>query len=51
MAQAQRDTSSHYFGVTMLNLAMNSIVQDRLEDAYQEVSQALEALDGLPRPL
>jgi hypothetical protein len=31
MALGQRDGSSHYFGVTMLNLAMNSIVQDRTD--------------------
>ena len=46
MAQTQRATSSHYFGVTMLNLAMNSLVQDRLDDAFDEATEALEALEG-----
>jgi DNA-binding SARP family transcriptional activator len=46
MAQSQRASSSHYYGVTMLNLAMNSIVQDRLADGQVEAQEALEALEG-----
>ena len=43
MAQVQRDTRSHHFGVTMLNLALNSVVQDRVADAVAEVTDALDA--------
>ncbi|MGH2475146.1 MAG: hypothetical protein ACRDIL_07760, partial [Candidatus Limnocylindrales bacterium] len=46
MAQAQHAKSSHHFGVTMLNLASNSLVQDRPQDALDEVGSALEALEG-----
>ncbi|MGZ9160545.1 MAG: BTAD domain-containing putative transcriptional regulator, partial [Candidatus Limnocylindrales bacterium] len=46
MAQSQRPNSSHHFGVTMLNLASNSLVQDRPIDALEEVEIALEALEG-----
>ena len=45
MAASQRATSSHYYGVTMLNLALNSVVQDRLDDALGEVAEAIEALE------
>ena len=45
MAQAQRPNSTHHFGVTMLNLASNSLVQDRVQDALSEVETALEALE------
>ena len=44
MAGAQRETRSHHFGVTMLNLALNSVVQDRLQDAITEGATALDAL-------
>ncbi len=44
MAQAQRETRSHHFGVTMLNLALNSLVQDRVYDSLAEATEALEAL-------
>ena len=46
MADQQRSSSSHYFGVTMLNLAMNSVVQDRLDDALAEANTAIEALES-----
>lgn len=46
MAEMQHKSSSHYYGVTMLNLAMNSVVQDRLEDALAEAAIAIEALEG-----
>jgi LuxR family maltose regulon positive regulatory protein len=45
MADRQRSTSSHYYGVTMLNLAMNSSIQDRLDDALTEANEAIEALE------
>ncbi len=45
MAHAQRAESSHHFGVSMLNLASNSLVQDRLHDALTEAGEALEALE------
>jgi DNA-binding SARP family transcriptional activator/tetratricopeptide (TPR) repeat protein len=45
MAEVQkRNSNSHFYGVTMLNLAMNSVVQDRIEDALYESSEAVEAL-------
>ena len=44
MALAQRETRSHHFGVTMLNLALNSLVQDRVYDSFAEATEALEAL-------
>jgi ATP/maltotriose-dependent transcriptional regulator MalT/DNA-binding SARP family transcriptional activator len=46
MAQSQRSTSSHHFGVTMLNLALISLVQDRLHDALRETVDAIEALES-----
>ena len=46
MAELQQTTSSHYFGVTTLNLAMNSVIQDRLEDALAEAAIAIEALEA-----
>ena len=39
-------SSSHYYGVTMLNLAMNSLVQDRLDEALAHATRRLEALEG-----
>jgi DNA-binding SARP family transcriptional activator len=44
MAHAQQASSSHHFGVTMLNLALNSVVQDRPLEAVAEAREALEAL-------
>jgi DNA-binding SARP family transcriptional activator len=46
MAQSQRMSSSHHFGVTMLNLGLISLVQDRLQDAVREVVDAIEALES-----
>jgi LuxR family maltose regulon positive regulatory protein len=46
MAELQRATSAHYYGVTMLNLAMNSAVQDRMEDGLAEATIAIEALEA-----
>ncbi len=44
MAESQRARSSLHFGVTMLNLGLNSLVQDRLQDSLRESSEAVEAL-------
>ena len=46
MAREQKADRSHHFAVTMLNLAFNSITQDRLQDANLEVEAALEAFDA-----
>jgi len=46
MAQSQRHSSSHHFGVTLLNLALISLVQDRIHDASREVVEAIEALES-----
>jgi tetratricopeptide (TPR) repeat protein len=46
MARRQRNGRAHHFGVTMYNLAANSLAQDRLQDAEREVDQALEAFRG-----
>jgi ATP/maltotriose-dependent transcriptional regulator MalT/DNA-binding SARP family transcriptional activator len=46
MAQEQRGGRSHHYGVTMLNLALNSLVQDRIDNALGEATEALEALEG-----
>ena len=44
MAAAQRTSHRHHFGVTMFNLATNSLIQDRPNDALAEVHEAIEAL-------
>jgi DNA-binding SARP family transcriptional activator len=44
MASVQKATYRHHFGVTLFNLATNSLIQDRLADAIGEVSEAIEAL-------
>src|SRR3954470_22566322 len=46
MAESQRASASHYYGVTMLKLAMNSVVQDRLDDALTEANEAIDALES-----
>jgi DNA-binding SARP family transcriptional activator len=46
MAQHQRASSSHHFGVTMLNLAEVSLVRDQMQDALQEVAEAVEAFES-----
>ncbi|HET7495649.1 MAG TPA: BTAD domain-containing putative transcriptional regulator [Candidatus Limnocylindrales bacterium] len=46
MASAQKATSSHHYGVSMLNLALNSLVQDRISDAWTEVGEALRAFES-----
>lgn len=44
MAERQRGSHPHYFGVTMLNLANNSICQDQPTLAADFADQAIEAL-------
>jgi DNA-binding SARP family transcriptional activator len=46
MARDQRLDRAHHFGVSMANLAYNSIIQDRLQDAAREVEEALEAFES-----
>ena len=46
MARDQRTDRTHHFGVTMANLAYNSIIQDRLQDAAREVEEALDAFES-----
>ena len=46
MARQQRSSQSHHFGVSMYNLAANSVIQDRLVDAEAEVEEALRAFEG-----
>ena len=46
MARDQRTDRTHHFGVTMANLAYNSIIQDRLQDAAREVEEALDAFEN-----
>ena len=46
MARDQRTDRTHHFGVTMANLAYNSIIQDRLQDAAKEVEEALDAFES-----
>ena len=42
----QRDVHSHHFGVTMLNLGLVSILQDRPLDALAEFDEAADALES-----
>ncbi len=46
MAERQRDVHSHHFGVTMLNLGLVSILQDRPLDALAEFDEAADALES-----
>ena len=46
MARQQKANRSHHFAVTMLNLAYNSLAQDHLQDALQEVDEAVEAFQS-----
>ena len=45
IAERQRDTHQHYFGVTMLNLAITSLLQDNPTIAVEYARQAIEALE------
>ncbi len=46
MARHQRDVHPHYYGVTMLNLALTSTIQDNPQGAIDAADAAIEALDG-----
>ena len=46
MAEQQRGVYPHYFGVTMLNLAINQTLQDDPRSAIESSNEAIEALDG-----
>ena len=48
MARDQKPDRSHHFAVTMSNLAMISIMQDRLQDALRELEEALVAFGPAP---
>lgn len=45
MAGDQRSDRTHHFGVSMYNLAANSLAQDRPYEAQREIEQALRAFD------
>ena len=45
MADRQRGTYQHYFGVTMLNLAITAILQDNPKLAVEYASRAVETLE------
>lgn len=46
MARTQRRSQAHHFGVSMYNLAANSLVSDRLVEAERQVGEALRAFAG-----
>ena len=46
MADRQRGVHPHYFGVTLLNLAVNACVQDEPGIAVGFAEEAIEALEG-----
>jgi LuxR family transcriptional regulator, maltose regulon positive regulatory protein len=46
LAERQRGTHQHYFGVSMLNLAVISILRDEPGQAIDHARQAIEALEG-----
>ena len=46
MAERQRSIYPHFFGVTMLNLALVSTLQDRPSDAITHAMEAIDALEG-----
>ncbi|HEV7604621.1 MAG TPA: hypothetical protein VGO15_06610, partial [Candidatus Limnocylindrales bacterium] len=46
MADKQRGLHPHYYGVTMLNLAVNSSLQDEPEVALTYAREAIDALEG-----
>ena len=45
MAELQRGVHPHFYGVTMLNLAINSIAQDELKLAVDYAAAAVDALE------
>ena len=46
MAEEQRGVFPHHYGVTMLNLGLVSIVEDRPLDALPELDEAADALEA-----
>jgi DNA-binding SARP family transcriptional activator len=46
MADHQRGVHPHFYGVTMLNLAVNLIVQDEPQAARRAATDAIDALEG-----
>jgi DNA-binding SARP family transcriptional activator len=46
MAERQRGVHPHFYGVTMLNLAINTILQDQPRSAIVYANDAIEALQG-----
>jgi ATP/maltotriose-dependent transcriptional regulator MalT/DNA-binding SARP family transcriptional activator len=46
MAESQRGSHPHFYGVTKLNLAINEVNQDRPESAAAHARDAIEALEG-----
>jgi len=46
MAAYQKGVHAHHFGVTMLNLGLISILQDRPEEALAELDEAADALEA-----
>lgn len=45
MADRQRGRHDHYYGVTMLNLAITSTIQDELHLALEAADEAIQALE------
>ena len=46
LAQSQKSANVHHYGVSMFNLALCSVAQDRLVDAAAELKEATEAFSG-----
>jgi DNA-binding SARP family transcriptional activator len=46
MAESQRGVHPHFYGVTMLNLAVNTMMQDQPKLAGSYAQDAIEALEG-----
>jgi len=46
MAEKERGIYPHFFGVTMLNLALVSTLRDRPSDAIARATEAIDALEG-----
>ena len=45
MADRHRGIDNHYYGVTMLNLAIMSTIQDDLPAALESADEAVDALE------
>ncbi len=46
MAERQRGIHSHYYGVTMLNLALIAVHQDRPDIGVEHAREAIQSLEG-----